>query len=166
MTFTTLDPSLTPNVQSNILDNGGMEIWQRGTTFSSFPTLANTYTADRWYIGVGSGGSIVATVSQNSSTVDTGLYSMKVAVTSITSNTIALKQAVENYQAYAGKTVTFSMRINSNVTDLFLVINDGVGTTNSSTLSITGAFQTLTVTRTLSSSLTQLILQVNGFSSG
>jgi len=46
MAFTTIDPSLTPSVQQNLLINGGFEIWQRGTSFSM--TNSGIYTADRW----------------------------------------------------------------------------------------------------------------------
>ena len=34
----------------NLLINGGFDVWQRGTTFSSETTSAHYYTADRWIV--------------------------------------------------------------------------------------------------------------------
>ena len=34
----------------NLLINGGFDVWQRGTTFSSETTSAHYYTADRWMV--------------------------------------------------------------------------------------------------------------------
>jgi hypothetical protein len=108
MTYRTLTDSV--QVSQNILDNAGFEIWQRGTSFTLSTASTNTYTADRWEAVVGSGAPSIV-VSQNSSTVDTGQYSMEVAVTTLGGFT-SMIQKVENYQAYYGKTVSCSIRVN------------------------------------------------------
>ena len=54
----------------NAVINGGMDIWQRGTSFSA----GAAYAADRWILGTAG----TVTISQDSTTVPTGFrYSMK-----------------------------------------------------------------------------------------
>ncbi len=90
----------------NAIINGGMDIWQRGTSFTSF----NQYTADRWYISFGATG----TVSQQSagSTLPQFQYCARVGRNS--GNTTAGYQqffyALETKDSlrFAGQTVTVS----------------------------------------------------------
>ena len=96
----------------NIVINGGMDIWQRGTT----STTNNAYaTADRWYQNLG-GGSI--TWSQETSIVPVGSrYAMKVLSGSAGSSTFVI-QAIETSQTtmLSGKTVTLSAQCSSSAT--------------------------------------------------
>ena len=150
---------------ANILDNAGFEIWQRGTSFNSFPSGTHNYSADRWSAGVGSGTDPTLTITRESSTVDSGQYSMKVAVTTVTVfNNIG--QILEDFTSYRGQTLTFSIRVNSNKTDLFASISDGVGSTSGTVLGSSGSFQTLSVTRTINAAATTVTVLVQGWTSG
>ena len=87
----------------NFVINGGMDIWQRGTSF----TTVTTYTADRWLAYFSTGG---CTITQDSTTVPTGLrYSLK-ATTSGATGAVEFIQAIEtaNTIPLAGQTVTLS----------------------------------------------------------
>jgi hypothetical protein len=91
----------------NSIINGGMDIWQRGTS----STLANGYgSADRWYqyIGAGSG-----TYAQESTVVPAGTrYSMKFTSSAAgTSESITQYIETSNAIIYAGKTVTVSAQV-------------------------------------------------------
>jgi len=84
----------------NGIINGGMDIWQRGTTF----TNPGSYAADRWTMYAPT-----TTVTQESSVVPTGFkYSMKLAATA--STTPYAQQAIETANAlqFAGQTVILS----------------------------------------------------------
>jgi hypothetical protein len=144
----------------NILDNGGFEVWQRGTSFST--PANNAYTVDRWKVSYNN--SPTFTVTQESSTIDSGLYSMKLNITAVGSaQYLFFNQPIENFQAYRGKTITVSIRVNSNVSGIYLAISDAAAT-YSSLYSTPGSWQTLTVTRTVSTSAATLNVTV-GFDS-
>ena len=94
---------LTENVAGkNFIINGGMDIWQRGTTSSS----AGYQTADRWWFNA----SASTTQSQSTSTVPPGSqYSFKMLIGGSAAS-VNLRQVVEtkNTLPLAGQTVTFS----------------------------------------------------------
>jgi hypothetical protein len=148
MTRTTINDSLfgtDPSGVANILDNGGFEIWQRGTTFTN--PINTAYTADRWYLAYS--GSFTGVVSQNSSTVDTGLYSLELNTTNVSSLTsgISIGQDLESWPA--GKPITVSVRINSNVSGVNVDIQqNGIGSSASSNYVANTGWQTLTATYT------------------
>ena len=91
----------------NKIINGGMQIWQRGTT--GF-TTDNTYTADRWRQSFSGG---AASVSQQ--TFPTGqtdvpnnpTYFLRYAVTT-GDNSLRLEQPNEDVRMFAGQTITIS----------------------------------------------------------
>jgi len=85
----------------NFIINGGMDVWQRGTSSSS---SGGYYTADRWYQVSGS-----VTYSQETSIVPTGFqYALK--GTTSASVQVLYGQAIETAHAIrlAGQTVTLS----------------------------------------------------------
>jgi len=87
----------------NFVINGGMDIWQRGTT--GF-TTNSAYTADRWVAGLNSG---TFAVSQ-STDVPTGFtYSLSLVGTTGLNAQILTRIESANSTAFAGKTVTLSL---------------------------------------------------------
>jgi hypothetical protein len=96
------------SVNTNGVINGGMDIWQRGTSFA-IPSSTYTYTADRW---IGLRFSTGSTVSQQTASLDGFQYSIRVARDSGNTGTgiIYLGYNLETADSYryAGKTATFS----------------------------------------------------------
>jgi hypothetical protein len=96
----------------NLLINGLLDIWQRGTTVTG--SLNGYATVDRFYLI----SSASCTFAQETSIVPEGCrYSQKVTVGASASSTQAF-QAVEtsNVVGYAGKNITFSGRFRSSAT--------------------------------------------------
>lgn len=88
----------------NKLDNGGFDVWQRGTSFAA-PT--NSYTADRWFAW---GANTGITYSRGSPPYSiNAVYYMRLEATSGT-NTISLLQALEyaEVRKLLGETITIS----------------------------------------------------------
>ena len=71
----------------NRLINGGMQIWQRGTTFST------GYTADRWFVGFGDSPTFA-----RSTDVPSAAFQFSMSVTG--SNFITLTQRIESVNTY------------------------------------------------------------------
>jgi len=87
--------------------NGGMDIWQRGTSFTGATT--NVYGPDRWIVYRNAAGS---TFSRQTSGLDGFLYSTRIQRDSGNTSTavLYLSQMLESQESYkyAGKTVTLS----------------------------------------------------------
>lgn len=98
----------------NVVINGGMDIWQRGTSISIAASQNNIYTADRWSIGTGT--SQICTVSRQATNDTTNLpniqYCARVQRNSGQTGTatIPFTQAIEtaNSISLMGKTITLS----------------------------------------------------------
>jgi len=137
---TIFDPIQTPGAQLNIIDNGGMEIWQRGTTFSN-PT---SYTADRWNISTSC---TTYSIAQESTIVDSGVYSMKLVITTPAGGVFRIGQSPENPAQYVGKTMSYSARVKSNIAGVKLFVSY-IGGQTASTIAHTGdnTWQTLSMT--------------------
>lgn len=157
MSLTQLDPSQVPGAQANILDNGGFEIWQRGTSFSN-PAIS-AYTADRWQLTYNS--SPTFTVSRESSIIDSGQYALKLNITAVSSATLMyFGNTVENGAAYAGKTITCSIRVKCSSAGLInIVMSDGV-TFTAGSLNVGTSYETITHTKVMSASATGLTVFV------
>jgi hypothetical protein len=137
----------------NILINGGMEFWQRGTTFAALAN--NTYAADRWKLFFDGGANI--TISRDAANVDSGTYSMKFQVNNAgTSSYAEMYQAIENALDYNGKTLSVSVRVKA-TTGIKVYIYDGTFAF-SAAHSGGNTFETLTVTKTISTSGTLAII--------
>jgi hypothetical protein len=88
----------------NAVINGGMDIWQRGTSF----TNGGQYTADRWYFDISAS---TVTSTRESTIVPAGFqYSWKVSKSAGSSTATLMGQTIETANAiqFAGKTVTVS----------------------------------------------------------
>jgi hypothetical protein len=158
-----MDPAASPFV--NILDNGGFEIWQRGTSFSNPANLV--YTTDRWQIQLS--GSPTYTISQEPSIVDSGNYAVKYNVTATVTGLgwhAYLYQSVENFAAYRGMTLSLSVRVWSNTAGVMRIyLNDGVQLSVFSPYHPgDSTYHTLSVTLSVSPTATQLVLGVGSLS--
>jgi hypothetical protein len=102
----------------NILINGGMDIWQRGTSFAI--GSSNAYTADR-FTSTLTGTGINLTVTQDTSVPNVNsIYSMKYtqtgAATSVAEYATRYWPETQDAMRLAGKTVTLSFWYKSNKT--------------------------------------------------
>lgn len=151
-------PTRIDNRSTNLLINGGLEFWQRNTTFTN-PTH-QSYTADRWKILAPGSGSF--TVSQESATanVDTvganniGLYSCKIDVTSVgTLTEMRIQQTLENNSYLGTKTITASCRVKTTQAGkINLVLVGPAQSASSSYHTGGGGWETLTATLTTTNS--------------
>jgi hypothetical protein len=105
------------SAEDNLLINGSMEIWQRGTSFP-LTAAAAAYTADRWQASVGAGNT--ATVSQasiglgtDSAAGDPVWTACKVDRTVTVSDNSYLVQFIENVRTAQGSTVAISFDVYS-----------------------------------------------------
>lgn len=88
----------------NCIINGGMDIWQRGTTFNS----STSFTADRWVV-FPAAGTLNVTRSTDVPTSPYFTYSLQIA--GVSSSGDILRQRIESAQvtSFAGQTVTLSI---------------------------------------------------------
>jgi len=149
--------NLEQNVR-NILVNGGMEIWQRGISFSN--PVSNDYTADKWQVSTTE--TMVYTVARDAAALS-GNFSAKLDITGITTaGLLRLIQSIENPKYWRGKTISVSTKVYSLVAGPTIEISEagpGAGTTSSTAHGGTG-WETLTATRTLNSTTTGITIQV------
>jgi hypothetical protein len=163
----------------NAIINGGLDIWQRGTSFTS--PASGTFTADRW--NSINTGAATTTITRQTTSDTTNLpfiqYCIRYQRTSGQTNTgnLYLTYGMENSNStpFIGKTVTVSFyaRCGANFSPTSSVIQvrgiSGTGTDQninngftgnidfiSSTATLTTTWQRFTYTGTVSSSATQL----------
>ena len=135
------------SAEDNLLINGGMQVWQRGTTFSGLTAYA--YTADRWGINPGSGTTV--SVSQvaiapgagtSGEAEGTRWSAMQIQRTVTGSGSLFLDQSIEDVRSAAGQTVTISFDIYTAVatTNSFgWAVWQGFGTGGSPSTGVTSA---------------------------
>jgi hypothetical protein len=130
----------------NRIINGGFDVWQRGTSFSSAG-----YSADRWAM-VGASGQTVS-VSQQTFTAGAapvvgyeGTNFLRAAWSGTPSGTYWLTQRVEDVRTFANQTVTLSFwaKASSNTSLMTPIIEQNFGSGGSSVVTTTGTNIALT----------------------
>jgi hypothetical protein len=173
------------NALANPVINGGFDIWQRGTSFTS----TGAYGADRWW----NGNNASATYSRQTTGDTTNLpniqYCLRLSRNSGATATDGIN-AIQSFETvnsipFAGKAVTVSFYarkgalLSSNL-QVFLQSGTGtdqfywtgftgdtqVGTTSLSTSTLTTTWQRFVFTGTVPSTATQLNIQINKTSTG
>jgi hypothetical protein len=149
----------------NAIINGGMDFWQRGTSFTS----ASVYTADRWFKGSQTG----CTVSRQTSGLEGFQYSMRVQRDSGSTNTVGMPMFhnIETQESlkFAGKTVvvSFYAKCGANYSPtsslLSYILYTGTGTDQARTQSVgfTGEAQAASGTVTLTTSWQRFSFSAN-----
>ena len=178
-------PASTP-AGKNAVINGGMDIWQRGTSVAIAASSGVTYTADRWCTF--SGANQALTISRQATADTTNLpniqYCARYQRNSGQTGTSVLyfSQSLEtvNSSAFAGKqvTVSFYVRAGANFSaasgNLIAIVYSGTGTdqnvltsytgqTNvaSTVASLTTTWQRISITGTVAVTATELSLSFN-----
>jgi hypothetical protein len=168
----------------NALVNGGMDIWQRGTSFT-VASATKTFAADRWIAYRGASG---LTASRQTASLDGFTYSLRMQRDSGNTSTAStfLGQNVEIAQAmpYIGKTITLSfwakaganfsgslqaqLTSGTNATDQdgFLAGYTGANTPASVTPTLTTSWQRFTCSGTIQSTATQFYVAFTHIPSG
>ena len=101
----------------NVIINGNFDIWQRGTSFT-----VNGYTADRWRLSIGTGGSPAATVTRQTHTLgQTDVpgeprYYLRHDQTAAATTPPAVVQRIESVRTFAGEEVTVSVWLKASKT--------------------------------------------------
>ena len=98
--------------RKNLIINGGFDVWQRGTSFTS----ANSFTADRWYIN--SGSATVAASQQSFLVGQTEVpyspsYFLRMGIAGADTRQVLHK--VEGISKFSGQAVTLSYWAKSNI---------------------------------------------------
>jgi hypothetical protein len=93
----------------NAIINGDFRIWQRGTSFS---TVANEYTADRWIASRGNGAATITREAFSAGQTDVPgepqFYLRHARTTAASGGNAPLGQRIENARTFAGQQVTLS----------------------------------------------------------
>ena len=129
----------------NAIINGGMDIWQRGTSFASVAS-ATTYCLDRWcYNTAATAGTF--TLSQVASGIAGYQYALRVQRTSgsavVSPITVATSLETMNSVPLAGQPVTLSVELqagaNFSAANLSVALDAGTGTDQNVLTPYTGA---------------------------
>jgi len=149
-------------MQRNILDNGGFEIWQRG----SGPFGVNgKNTADRWVMQFDGNSTMAVDRDTGNPSISGGDYCLKLTWNHQTTGTSwNIFQELENPKDFYNKTISFSVKVKTAETDsVFVQIYEiGVGQSNSIKHSGNGNWETLTITRTLGTAGTNIQILIIG----
>lgn len=146
----------------NALINGNKKISQRGDYTSATAMVTNKYFIDR-HLNVLSG--VAATLQDLGYSYSNNSNVIKLLATSNGSTSadyFATEQHIEDARDFAERTVTYTVDVKSN-TLATIVILDGGTPAYSTPHSGSGAWETLTVVKTLDSSITSLSARVTSY---
>ena len=137
----------------NLIINGAMQVSQRGDYTSATAMTNNAYYLDRFKVYLSG---VTGTIQHLDDQLVNGSYmkTCKIAATSSASGIIGARQQMEDF--HKGKTVTFSAWVRSNTANSRLSVYDGVTSTFSNAHTGGGDFELLTLTKTISTSVSQL----------
>jgi hypothetical protein len=96
-----LDTFLFRPFTRNMVINGGMDVWQRGTT--GLGTTTGSYTADRWVLGSSS-----TTVTRDTDVPVSPYFQYSLKMVGTSDNSLIQRVEASNSTLLAGQTVTFS----------------------------------------------------------
>ena len=174
------------NAGKNAIINGGMDIWQRGTSIALAASTGTTYLADRWCTQTGANQAV--TVSRQATGDTTNLPNIQYAMryqrnsgqTGIANITALQNLETSNSIPLAGKQVTISIyaragaNFSSNLNFLTFVLIYGTGIDQNAFSTFTGqanafsagyalttTWQRYTLTGTIPATATQLALDIN-----
>lgn len=131
----------------NVLINGGQDIWQRGTSFTT--VAAYTYCSDRWYYSTSSGAKTISRqLTGDTTNLPTIQYCIRLARNTSSTDTtgFSFHTALETADSipFAGQSVTFSFYArkgaNFSGTTVSTYINTGTGTDQAATGQNTGTW--------------------------
>ncbi len=152
---------LTAIAIGSLIQNGGMENWNGGVSFVN-PADA-TELADDWLYEESGATPAIATVTRESSTIDTETYSMKIDLTTggSSDSDILIEQSVQNVQRFSSRTVLFGARIfASSASKVRVRISDGVSVQYSSFHTGGGSWELLQVQLTVDGTPTEIKVSI------
>lgn len=120
---------LTALLFGDFLSNGGMELWDNGTSFTN--PANGTALATLWTLRKSGTSSPTANVDREASVIDDGTYSAKADITVAGSadSMLAFDQSISSYENLRGFTVCFGFMVRaSTASRVRLKITDGVST--------------------------------------
>lgn len=110
----------------NQLDNGGFDLWERGSSFT-----ATGGTANRWKLTLGTGEAVTVTQRVWAETrPHAGKYYMRFARGTAGSTPSTMSQFIDDVRSFAGQTVTLSWEMRDTVdgSDIEVFLNQDFGT--------------------------------------
>jgi hypothetical protein len=178
------NPSNDQSAGKNLIINGGFDIWQRGTSFTTDAAATVIYTADRisaFALFPGAGATQTITRETSSSHVPSNFkYSLKSVVSTavpVNAGRMLIGYTMENTDslALAGRTVTYSMQIKAigNIDRVYLysryntsggnALSGAVDGSNAPFIINSSSFTTITWTTTVPSAATLTSTGTYGF---
>lgn len=99
----------------NIVDNGGFNVWQRGTTITN--PANGDFFADRWRLYIAGATGVTSTITKETTDTDGEQASMKIVISSMGTGTeYMMYQKPEHYTTgWAGKTISVSVRVKTTI---------------------------------------------------
>jgi len=141
----------------NHIINGDFRVNQRTDTSTGETLVNNEYKIDRWKDRLNAATGFITTFTSELPSTYGGITRARVLTNSTTTGHIGIKQMFEETSIYKGKTVTLSAWVRANNTNARIFISDN-GTKYPSSAHSGSGWELLTVTRTISTSLVEVIL--------